>query len=113
VVDSATGDELMSGAFASVAFRDAWRRQAGGVGANRMPVGASFTSVLEDVRFGPGHTAHPTLAALADGSGRLAIVLNLCGVYYTPDPERHATGLLAGVIGPARRSGGCPGSRGT
>lgn len=107
VVDPVTGEELVSGSFRPTAFRDSWRRQvdnwpANAPPVNRMPITASFTSVLDDVAFGPGCRNHPVLDALrlATPTPRLSIVLNVFGFFYSHLEDRFATGSLTGCIGP-------------
>ena len=69
-----------------------------------MPMGGSFTSVLDDVRFGPGCDGRPAVAALREATldHRLSIVLNLFGVYYNHVDDLFGTGRLTGVLGPWR-----------
>jgi len=102
IVDPATAEELLSGSFRAAAFRDVWRRQLRGVEVNGMPVTASFTSVLDDVVFGPGCAAYPVLDALRQTITvpRLSIVLNVFGFFYNHVEDCFATGSLTGCIGP-------------
>ena len=104
VVVAATGEELLSGSFRPAPFRDLWPRQVGAVALNGMPMGGSFTSVLDDVRFGPGCDGRPAVAALREATldHRLSIVLNLFGVYYNHVDDLFGTGRLTGVLGPWR-----------
>jgi hypothetical protein len=102
IVDPASAEELLWGSFRAAAFRDVWRRQLRGVKVNGMPVTASFTSVLDDVVFGPGCAAYPVLDALRQTITvpRLSIVLNVFGFFYNHVEECFATGSLTGCIGP-------------
>jgi hypothetical protein len=104
VVVAVTGEELLAGSFRPAAFRDLWRRQIGGAERNGMPMGGSFTSVLDNVRFGRRCDAYPAVAALRDATSddRLSIVLNLFGVYYNHVDNLFGTGGLTGVLGPWR-----------
>lgn len=103
LVDPDTGETLLRGAFRPAPFRDAWPRQVGGVAQNRMPVGAAYVSVLEDVVFGPTDR-YPALDALraATTDARLSIVLDFFGFYYAHVDGLFATGGLTGAIGPWR-----------
>jgi hypothetical protein len=116
LVDPATGEELLSGSFRVAAFRDLWARQfqrwrpngpvSGGafVTLNGQPSGGSYTSVLDDVVYGPGVASSPVLSALqrAATTPRLSIVLNLFGYFTRHVDGRFATGSLTGCIGPWR-----------
>jgi hypothetical protein len=116
LVDPATGEELLSGSFRVAAFRDLWARQfqrwrpngpeSGGafVTLNGQPSGGSYTSVLDDVVYGPGVASSPVLSALqrAATTPRLSIVLNLFGYFTGHVDGRFATGSLTGCIGPWR-----------
>ena len=101
LVDPATGEELLSGSFRVTAFRDLWTRQAAGAAVNGQPAAGSFTSVLDEVVFGPGCAASLVLDALrrASPTPRLSIVLNLFGYFYNHVDDRFATGAMTGCIG--------------
>jgi hypothetical protein len=104
LVDPASGEELLSGSFRVSAFRDLWIRQIGQEEISGQPSGGSFSSVLEDVAYGPGAAASPVLSALrrAAPAPRLSIVLNMFGYFYRHVAGRFATGSLTGCIGPWR-----------
>ena len=102
LVDPVTGEQLLSGEFRVAAFRDLWTRQTAGAELNGQPAAGSFTSVLDDVVFGPGCAASPVLDALRQASptSRLSLVLNLFGYFYARFEDRFATGTMTGCIGP-------------
>ena len=104
LVDPASGEELLSGSFRVSAFRDLWTRQIAQGEVTGQPSGGSFTSVLENVTYGPGVAASPVLSALrqAAPTARLSIVLNVFGYFYRHVAGRFATGSLTGCIGPWR-----------
>ncbi|MGH3982898.1 MAG: hypothetical protein ACRDST_09525 [Pseudonocardiaceae bacterium] len=104
LADPASGEEMLSGTFRVAAFRDPWPRQTAGVAVNGQGVAASFTSVLDDVVFGPGCAGSAVLDALRQASPtpRLSIVLNPFGFFYNHVDDRFATGSLTGCIGPWR-----------
>jgi hypothetical protein len=104
LVDPASGEELLSGSFRVSAFRDLWTRQIALGEVTGQPSGGSFTSVLENVTYGPGVAASPVLSALrqAAPTARLSIVLNVFGYFYRHVAGRFATGSLTGCIGPWR-----------
>ncbi|MEV0617453.1 hypothetical protein AB0I81_29315 [Nonomuraea sp. NPDC050404] len=94
------GRTLLSGRYRPAAFRDLWPR--GGAGGDAM-LGATFTSVLEDLRYGPAARTVPLLAELRETSPeRLSIGLNLYGFSARSGSAAFATGRLSGCIGPWR-----------
>lgn len=101
LVDPASGEEVLSGSFRVAAFRDLWVRQIAQGDVSGQPVGGAFTSVLDDVVYGPGAAASPVLSALrwAAHEPRLSIVLNVFGYFYQHVAGRFATGSLTGSIG--------------
>jgi hypothetical protein len=92
------GEQLLSGRYRPAAFRDIWARRPGGVDFTTL--GASFTSVLEDVEFGAAGSAYPVLTALREtSSSRLSIGLNVFGFSGRRGSDSFATGRLTGCIG--------------
>jgi len=93
------GETLFAGRFRTAGFRDLWPRLGSTPGLGGQ--GASFTSVLEDLEFGPGCGGYPVLAALsATRPARLSIGLNVFGVLSQSGRSTFATGSLTGCIGP-------------
>ncbi|MEV4075049.1 hypothetical protein [Nonomuraea fuscirosea] len=94
------GETLLSGRYRPAAFRDLWPRVPDdGFGG----LGASWTSVLEDVEYGPGAGSVPVLAALREASPqRLSIGFNVYGIDARRGGVTFATGRLTGCVGPWR-----------
>lgn len=101
LVDQGGREEMLSGSFRVAPFRDVSRRLPLGGAAG---LGASFTSVLDDVAFGPGADASAALDALrrAAPTPRLSIVLNVFGFVLDHVEDRFTTGSVTGCIGPWR-----------
>jgi hypothetical protein len=94
------------GAFDIASFRDLYVRQAterlAGTLQNGQPAGARFISTLRHVTWGPVTDESAFLRALRDRTedNTLSIALHQFGYFYPPQHGQHATGSLAGTIGP-------------
>lgn len=93
------GDPLLTGRHWAAAFRDLWPR--GGFERDFPMMGACFTSVLEDVTYGPAAAAVPLLAELRERSpDRLSIAFTMYGISAQRCTAAFATGELTGCLGP-------------
>lgn len=104
------GDLLFEGFIRHTGFRDLQMRQFGTDGKpnkdpNGQPLGATFYSVLEQVKWG-NIDAHPFLQRLrtATDDNKLRIVLTTFGYYYNHADGRFSLGKILGSISPWKDS---------
>lgn len=100
---NAAGDEILSGELYPTAFRDLQMRQTTGGKVNGQPLGASWTSVLQNVKWGDQAKNYKILAELkaATQENCLSINLNGFGYYYNHATDgRFSLGRMIGAIGP-------------
>lgn len=99
---SAHNELLLEGRIKPTGFRDLQRRQTNGGQPNGQPMGASWTSVLEDVKYGKLAETSPILMALKAKTqqNKISINLNGFGYYYAHADGRFSLGKILGSIGP-------------
>ncbi|MBD0254842.1 MAG: hypothetical protein ICV83_03910 [Cytophagales bacterium] len=102
---TATGELILQGDVAVTGFRDLQGRQVGQHLPNRQPLGASWTTVLENVVWGKAADRSKLLGQLRSHAqeGCLSLNLSAFGYYYTHNDGRFSMGRLLGTIGPCYR----------
>lgn len=93
---------LLEGKIKTTSFRDLQLRQTNGGKPNGQPLGATWTSVLEDVHWGEAAESSPFLTALkaTTQQNKISINLNAFGYYYAHADGRFSLGRILGSIGP-------------
>ncbi len=94
---------LLQGDLSATPFRDLQLRQQSGAKVNGQPLGASWTSVLTNLVWGPKAAQSPFLNTLRNTTqgNKLSINLNAFGYYYNHAPDgRFSMGKIIGAIGP-------------
>jgi hypothetical protein len=100
---TANNELLLQGDLNATPFRDLQLRQQSGSKVNGQPLGASWTSVLTNLVWGPNAGSSPFLSALRNTTqgNKLSINLNAFGYYYNHAPDgRFSMGKIIGCIGP-------------
>lgn len=102
---TAAGELILQGDVAPTGFRDLQQRQVGPQNQNRQPLGASWTTVLENLVWGKAADQSKLLGQLRGRSeeGCLSFNLSAFGYYYTHSDGRFSMGRLVGAIGPYYR----------
>jgi len=93
---------LLEGKVKPTSFRDLQNRQYKGGKVNGQPLGASWSSVLEDVIWGEQATTSQFLTELRKKThhNKISINLNGFGYYYNHNHGRFSYGRMLGSIGP-------------
>lgn len=99
---TAQNELLLEGKIKPTSFRDLQQRQTNGGQPNGQALGGTWTSVLEDVVWGPLADTSPFLIALRQKTqqNKISINLNAFGYYYTHTDGRFSLGRILGSIGP-------------
>ena len=99
---TAQNDLLLEGKIKPTSFRDLQMRQTNGGKPNGQPLGATWTSVLDDVIWGDKASTSPFLQALKEKThqNKISINLNAFGYYYAHADGRFSLGRILGSIGP-------------
>ena len=99
---TAQNELLLQGDIATTSFRDLQLRQQNGGKSNGQPLGASFTSVIKNIKWGDKASSSPFLNQLKSVTqeNKLSINLNVLGYYYTHNDGRFSLGRIIGAIGP-------------
>ncbi|MDG1332705.1 MAG: hypothetical protein P8P74_10265 [Crocinitomicaceae bacterium] len=98
-----SGEEVLAGDIFPTAFRDLQMRQTDGGKVNGQPLGASWTTVLENIVWGEKAENYRILKELKalTNDNRLAVNLNGFGYYYAHAADgRFSLGKVIGSIGP-------------
>ena len=122
---SPDGGTLLEGDLLHTGFRDLQVRQFAEQGRNGQPLGATWSSILQNVRWGEPRQSR-LLDELRESSEdeTLSVQLNGFGYYYAHNDGRFSMARLLGVVGPyrsdepknfapARRLIGLPGASGS
>lgn len=97
------GDEVLSGDLVTTAFKDVQMRQTDGAKVNLQPLGASWTTVLENLVWGESSDQYRILKDLKAVTHDNRLSLNLNGFAYNkalPEDSRFSLGKMLGGIGP-------------
>lgn len=97
------GTILLTGDIVVTAFRDLQRRQYQGSEINGQPLGASWTSVIENIVWAEESWHYRVLRELRERThgNRLSVNLNAFGYYYRHAADgRFSLGRIIGAIGP-------------
>lgn len=99
---TAQNELLLEGKIRPTSFRDLQQRQTNGGKPNGQPLGATWTSVLEEVVWGQQADTSPFLYALRQKTqqNKISINLNGFGYYYAHADGRFSLGRILGSIGP-------------
>ena len=99
---TAENELLLEGKIKPTSFRDLQQRQTNGGKPNGQALGATWTSVLEEVVWGAQADTSPFLYALRQKTqqNKISINLNAFGYYYTHTDGRFSLGRILGSIGP-------------
>jgi hypothetical protein len=98
------GGAVLEGDLLPTGFRDLQTRQVAQQSRNGQPLGASWTSVLTGLRWGPAAEDSRLLRELREATedDLLAVHLTAFGYYYAHADGRFSLGRLLGVVGPYR-----------
>jgi hypothetical protein len=102
-ITNSAGDEILVGDLFTTAFRDLQIRQTDGGKVNGQPLGATWTSTLENIVWGKKAKDYKILKELKAETqeNRLSVNLNGFGYYYAHAADgRFSLGRLLGAIGP-------------
>jgi hypothetical protein len=94
---------ILEGDMDATGFRDLQYRQSGGGSVNGQPLGGTWTTVLNNVKWGERAEASPFLKKLKATTqyNRLSLNLNAYGYYYNhAEDGRFSMGGILGAIGP-------------
>lgn len=96
------GNTLMRGDFRPAAFIDIWDRSTGGGSGDDVTAGATYQSVLDNVRWGDvsGSAFLTRLQQSAQPTGKLSIKFNVDGLNMTFTSPDFMCGRIVGTIGP-------------
>ncbi|GAB5399905.1 MAG: hypothetical protein Aureis2KO_14900 [Aureisphaera sp.] len=96
------GSVILEGNIAPTAFRDLQLRQHDGSKINGQPLGATWTSVLENITWGEIAMQSPFFMELKNAThgNKLSVNLNSFGYYYAHNDGRFSLGRVLGSIGP-------------
>lgn len=99
---TANGDLLFKGDITTTSFRDLQMRQLDGGKSNGQPLGATWTSVITNIEWGPLAEQSAFLKTLraTTQNNTLAINMNPFGYYYSHNDGRFSLGRVIGSIGP-------------
>lgn len=99
---NAEGKLLFKGDINTTSFRDIQRRQLDGGKSNGQPLGATWTSTITNIEWGPHADESAFLRTLRATTQRntLAINMNPFGYYYSHNDGRFSLGRIIGSIGP-------------
>ncbi|MGG7665683.1 hypothetical protein [Dyadobacter sp. BHUBP1] len=99
---TANGDLLFKGDITTTSFRDLQMRQLDGGKSNGQPLGATWTSVITNIEWGPLAEQSVFLKTLraTTQNNTLAINMNPFGYYYSHNDGRFSLGRIIGSIGP-------------
>ncbi|MGB3183810.1 MAG: hypothetical protein WBB45_20625 [Cyclobacteriaceae bacterium] len=99
---AADGTICMEGRLMHTGFRDLQTRQLEAKPVNGQPLGASFCTVIEEVKWADDLEAFPVLQEMKNetNKNRLRIHLTTFGYYYSHADGRFSMGRVVGVIAP-------------